>query len=527
MHFDLGTGAPGRLHADFAIVGAGAAGITMARRLLRSGRSVILLESGGLDYERATADLNAGSNVGSPYYDLDHSRLRMFGGTTAIWGGRCAEMDPIDLEKRDWVPHSGWPIAYHELQRWYREARALFEVGDFEAPASPAGRFLPRLNGELSVRYWTFDHRFERFLFKRCSDLRRHPKCTIVTHATVREVVAHQSAKGVRKLDCVSLNGRTLEVMADAYVLAAGGIENPRVLLASRSVVPVGLGNDNDLVGRFFMEHPHGRGGRIVGADAWEILRAFRERRNHGVPAAALLTPSLALQKKQGILNSAVTVAVRPPPDGSFPLLTRAYLAAKHQVEPTNSGRNMWKAVRTVSREFKRRADPLPRWLSHRIRGHDLALVVRGEQGPNPDSRVLIGNERDAIGMPRVILDWRMASQDVQSARVLVDAVGREVDRLQVGRVERAEWLDERATEWVTDPKISVHPIGGYHHIGTTRMADDPRHGVTDQWGRVHGVDNLYVAGSSLFPTSGWANPTLTIVALAMRTAEHLLSVHL
>lgn len=527
MHFDLGLGAPDRLHADFAIVGAGAAGITMARRLLRGGRSVILLESGGLDYEQAAADLNAGTNVGTPYYELEHARLRMFGGTTAIWGGRCAEFDPIDLECRDWVPHSGWPIDLEDLRSWYGEAKALFGVGGFAEPPAEDNRFFASLaDGEMNVRYWTFDHRFERFCFKNCSDLADHPSCRIVTHATVREVVAHQSAHGVKHLDCTCPSGRSLSVTASAYILAAGGIENPRILLASRSVVPVGLGNDDDLVGRFFMEHPHGRGGRIVTASAWEILSAFGERRQHGLPFAPLLTPSADFQRTHGILNSAVTVAVRPAPNGAFPFLTRAYLAAKHQIAPTSTGRSLWKMVRRSSRELKRFADPLPRWLSHRLRGHDLALVVRAEQAPNPNSRVMLGNERDALGMPRVILDWRFSDQDVDSVRCLVDALGRGVERLGLGKVERADWLDGQSSGWVTDPTISVHPIGGYHHIGTTRMADDPRQGVTDRWGRVNGLDNLYVAGSSLFPTSGWANPTLTIVALALRTADRLLARH-
>jgi choline dehydrogenase-like flavoprotein len=525
MHFDLGQGAPDQLHADYAIVGAGAAGITIARRLLSGGRSVILLESGGLDYERRTADLNSGRNVGQDYYELDEARLRMFGGTTAIWGGRCAEFDAIDLEKRDWVPHSEWPFSFQDLQYWYEQARPLFDVEGFIPPSAPRDPFLGALaDGELAVRYWTFDHRFERFTFDSCADLRAHPRCTIVTHATVREVVAFQSARGVQGLDVAGPGSQSLSVKAHAFVLAAGGIENPRILLASRSVVPVGLGNDHDLVGRFFMEHPHARGGRIVGASAWRILCALRERRDQGIPFAPLLTPSPELQRRLGILNSAVTVAVRPPADGSFPLLTRAYLHAKHQLSPTKSGRNMWKLVRRLSRQFKRHCDPLPRWLSHTIRNNDLALVIRAEQAPNPDSRVMLGGEKDATGMPRVVLDWRLTRQDTESVAALVDALGREIGRIGAGRVERAEWLDSASKQWASDPTISVHPLGGYHHVGTTRMAISPRHGVTDGWGRVHGIDNLYVAGSSLFPTSGWANPTLSIVALGLRTADHLLS---
>lgn len=152
----------------------------------------------------------------------------------------------------------------------------------------------------------------------------------------------------------------------------------------------------------------------------------------------------------------------------------------------------------------------------------ELALVIRAEQAPNPDSRVTLSNEVDATGMPRINLDWRLTQLDVDSAAALVEGFAREAERVGLGQVDPAGWLS--SGEWVTDPLISAHPIGGYHHMGTTRMADDPKHGVTDSWGKVHGVANLYVAGSSLFPTSGWANPTLPIVALALRTADHIAS---
>jgi choline dehydrogenase-like flavoprotein len=158
----------------------------------------------------------------------------------------------------------------------------------------------------------------------------------------------------------------------------------------------------------------------------------------------------------------------------------------------------------------------------HRLGAVDVALVVRAEQAPNPESRVLLAESSDALGVPRVKLDWRTLPQDVTSVRGLVEALGRELDRLGLGRVEVSDWLKDGGARWRSDPLISMHPIGGYHHMGTTRMSDTPAMGVTDRDGRVHGIANLFVAGSSLFPTSGWANPTLTIVALALRTADRI-----
>jgi choline dehydrogenase-like flavoprotein len=167
---------------------------------------------------------------------------------------------------------------------------------------------------------------------------------------------------------------------------------------------------------------------------------------------------------------------------------------------------------------------PLIWWLRSRRPGNELAVVLRAEQAPNPDSRVILRrDELDSAGVPRITLDWRLDPLDRQSAAVLVEAFGGELKRLGLGRVEVAEWLERGEEDWVSDPLVSVHPLGGYHHMGTTRMAADPRHGVTDGHGRVHGLANLWVGGSSLFPTGGWANPTLTILALALRQADRLL----
>lgn len=526
MHLDLETGAPRRLSADVAIVGAGAAGLTMTRRLIAAGLHVVLLESGGLDYEKDTADLNAGEIRGMDYYPLNEARLRFFGGTTAIWGGRIAELDPIDFERRSWVPHSGWPIGPADLAPYYAQARAAFGL----PPASPSpedargsGVPLPDFSdAELRTPFWSFDEQFDRFSFTRNADLAEHPRCTIITHATVREIVAAADGGSIQRLDVSSLNGGELEVAARHFVLAAGGIENPRLLLASRSVEPAGLGNDYDQVGRYFMEHPHARGGHIAEGSVWRLLSAFAKRDVGSMIVAPLIAAAPALQRRAGILNTSLTIAPRRPATGSESWGMRAYLRAKHGMAPNRAGRGLWKSAKRSVGWLQRWTDPARPWLLNRLGRLDVSLVVRAEQAPNPDSRVTLSAERDQIGVPRAVLDWRTSPLDVTSVSGLVDAVGRETERLGLGRVEKAAWLSDPAREWVTDPLISAHPIGGYHHMGTTRMSANPRNGVTDASGTVHGIGNLHVAGSSLFPTAGWANPTLTIVALAMRSADHI-----
>jgi choline dehydrogenase-like flavoprotein len=291
-------------------------------------------------------------------------------------------------------------------------------------------------------------------------------------------------------------------------------------LLASNSVVPAGLGNRHDQVGRYFMEHPHGRGGRIVDGAARRLLGAFAKRKLAGRLIAPLLTPSVKLQEREGLLNTSLTIVPRRPVGASEALVMRAYLQARHQMHPTSGGRKLWQTTKRAAGWLQQHTDPARPWLLHKLKRLDVALLLRAEQAPNPESRVKLTAQRDAAGMPRVALDWRTSPLDVWSADRLVAALHRELARLGLGDVEPAPWLFAADKQWRTDSLISAHPIGGYHHMGTTRMSDDPKSGVTDRDGRVHGMSNLFVAGSSVFPTSGWANPTLTIIALSLRLAD-------
>jgi choline dehydrogenase-like flavoprotein len=525
MLSDLETSGGGELTTQTCIIGAGAAGITLARRLLAAGHQVVLLESGGADYEKPTAALNAGESVGQTYYDLEHARLRFFGGTTAIWGGRCAELNPIDFTKRGWVPHSGWPLTYAELAPYYRAARTslgLPETMPGVAALEAAQIALPPFAPErLETQIWAFDSRFNRFTLPHCADLRQHARCHIILHANVSELVPTPDGTSIDHLVVRSLNGHQLVVRAQTVVLAAGGIENPRLLLASRSVMPQGIGNRFDHVGRYFMEHPHARGGHMHSPKAWMLLNAYDcKHQVEGTRIQALLRPSETLQAARGLLNSSMTIAGRRPLHGHDSWGMSTYKRLKHSMNPTHRGRALWMRTKQAVNAACRLTDPLRPWLMHRLGRYDLALFVRAEQAPNPSSRVMLGTTCDALGMPRAVLDWRTSPLDIASVAGLVGALGEECQRLGLGDVVPAPWLADTTGPWQTDALLSTHPLGGYHHMGTTRMAARPEEGVTDDTGRVHGMNNLYVAGSSLFPTSGWANPTLTIIALAMRTAD-------
>lgn len=513
--------------ADVCVIGAGAAGITLARALMHAGFEVVLLESGGLDQEDRTDELMRGVSSGFTYYPLHEARLRFFGGTTSIWGGRCAELNEIDFEKRSWVPYSGWPIGKEDLAPYYERARSLLELGPF--PADDAVWGAHRLTrpgfdpGKIGYGVWQFDTKADRFAASRAGDLFRSDRITIVLHASVTALQAGNDGQSIESVRFTSLAGGRGEVRARFVVLAAGGLENPRLMLASNDVQPRGLGNDRDLVGRFFMEHPHARGARIESRRPWSILRLLpRSYIRGGKRYAVLARPAEALQEKEGLLNSSFTISARQHPDDEMVLSKKMYMQIKHALRPRRSRRTMWHALRRGILWSRENVGPLLGWLQVKRRHYGVYTVVRAEQSPNPESRVVLAADRDELGVPRPMLQWRFQEIDKHTIAATMSALGSELQRLGLGRLAPEPWLDDASVEWKTDPLISNHPIGGYHHMGTTRMASSPEAGVVDRDANVFGIDNLYVAGSSIFPTSGWANPTLTILALSLRLADHL-----
>lgn len=518
---------PHVFEAPVCILGAGAAGVTLARHLLARGHAVLVADSGGADFEAAVQALAEGTSSGHPYYGLGDVNLRMVGGTTPIWGGRCAELDLIDFETRPWVPHSGWPIGHADLAPYYREAARTLEITEPVAGRAALMRRFPLLRAldedTLRVGCWSFDDKPNRFALPNLGDMVAHPRARLLMHATATALNVSADGRRILSVKVRDVSGRRAVIRAGRFVLALGGIETPRLLLASNGVAPAGIGNGHDLVGRFFMEHPHARGGRLETPASWQLLAAFgRTHRVDGARHAALLGLQPRVQRAHATLNSAFTLGARQGERDAPFWAMRTYGALKHRLDPSAFNRRLWRGVKGAALWAHERVDPLRPWLLVRAGARELALIVRAEQAPNPDSRLTLTAERDALGVPRVDLHWRLTDLDKHSVRVLVAAVGEVMQTRGLGHAVPAAWLEDTTTLWRTDPLISAHPIGGYHHMGTARMADDPARGVVDRDGRVHGLENLFVAGSATFPTSGWANPTLTILALAVRLGDHL-----
>ena len=514
---------------DVAIVGAGAAGLTLARHLAGRGRNVVVVESGGLDFDAAVQALADGPNLGDAYYPLVHSRLRFFGGTTNVWGGRCARLEAIDFAERDWVPLSGWPFALDEIERWYATAALDLELGgDATSPAGWNGDHAALLGVDQAAfvtRLWHFDDVVERFATSRAADIVGAPDVRVLLHATVVRVQAAADASAVTALELATLGGHRAELRARQFVLACGGVENARLLLASRNVEPHGIGNAHDQVGRCFMEHPHGRAGVLEAHAGFELWRTFRPCvRPDGTRIAPVLLPSPAFQREARILNSAFTFKLQRDPSHGVPLHKRIYTDLREELMPTRGKRKLWHAYRRLRRFIQRTTrerTARARFVRGLTRVH---VIVRAEQAPNPASRVTLASTSDAFGVPHAALEWRRSELDKRTVRLMAERLNAELTRRGLGRLEPASWLYDDSTSWPIDPTVSSHPIGGYHHMGTTRMSEDSAQGVVDRNCRVHGYANLYIAGSSVFPTAGWANPTLTILALTHRLGEHLLA---
>lgn len=510
-------------HADICIIGAGAAGITLARALKNNGQDILLIESGGRDYEDRIQNLADGHNRGFDYYDLKDSRLRFFGGTTAIWGGRVAQLDDIDFERRDWVPGSGWPFGKDVLRPYYRQAQALLGLDQVDDNGCPAYEEQPDLHN-VCTAFWQFDEMFDRFTLARCEDLARADNIRILLHANAVELETSGNGKIVQRACIKNLCGGQSTVTARHFVLAAGGLEVPRLLLASQnSAHPRGIGNMHDQVGRCFMEHPHARGAHIEVNDPVKLFHLLpRFLRYKGARYGLLLRPSAAFQKREGVLNSGFTLAVRKHEGQKQVAYKALYNAMRHEFSPTRFGRGLWKLTRRAAVTVQDRFGPQLNAAKMKKNGFGLYAVMRAEQAPNPDSRVVLSDERDEIGMKKIALDWRFSALDKDSVGKIMAGFDRDLRACGLGRAVPAPWLEDESAVWHIDPLVSNHPIGGYHHMGTARMAADPKRGVVDENGKVHDTENLYIAGSAVFPTGGWANPTLTILALALRLGEYL-----
>lgn len=490
------------IEGDLCIIGAGAAGISLALEFLNTTQKVILLEGGGFQYESQMQDLYKGKTTGQRYFPLESARLHYFGGTTGHWAGFCSPLDPIDFEKRDWVPNSGWPIKRADLDPYYARAHKNLDLGPYEyqdtywIEKNPKLDSLPFDHAAVYNKMWQFSTP-TRFGEKYKDTIIKAPNIHLYTYANVTNIDANEQASAVRQVTVKNFAGKTHTVKAKKFVLACCSIQNARLLLASNKQAKHGLGNDNDLVGRYFMEHIE-----IKSAELWltepEALKLYSWEYGK-TKARAELAISAEKQRELKILNGTAS-------------FTPLEVARK---EPAFI--DVWTADTAATKKRMSKLDAEEKAALAKNVHSSYQLFTRIEQAPNPDSRVTLDTEVDALGMPRAMLHWVLTPLEKRSIREIYKLIGRELGIIDKGRVRLMEYLrDENDNSW---PEFTG---GGWHHMGTTRMSDNPKQGVVDANCKVHGISNLFVAGAACYATAGAPNPTLTLVALTIRLADHL-----
>jgi choline dehydrogenase-like flavoprotein len=512
-----------RLDVDLCIIGAGPAGLSLACEFADSTVRIAVLESGGLDREPDIDRLGAGDSVGYPYHALELARVRGIGGSSLHWaehesgpddeGWPARPLDPLDFEPRPSWPLSGWPFRYQDLEPYYRRAQVVARLGPFAYDAATwereSARRLPLGDGVETIVLQRGPLDFGHHV----GTLAAASNISLVHHATVTRLVT--AAGGSRIVEAIARprSDSTVSVRARLFILATGGIENARILLLSNEARSGGLGNGNGLVGRYFMERLSARGGVLMPTDR-DLLNQAALYTNHlvdGTRVHGALKLSADTIRQEQLTNAMLWLRAVPKSFTSEGVRSALTLTRGFRRRPRIDG--VPGHVRNVIADLDQVATTI--WghvRSAQRRPEVFQVAFQAEATPQADSRVTLSPSRDRYGLPQARLDWRIAEDDFRSIRRTIDLIDARLQETGVGRIIR-KFGDERPPAMI---------VGNFHHLGTTRMATDARCGVVDEHCRVHEAENLYIAGSSVFPSAGFANPTLTIVALAIRLADHL-----
>lgn len=544
---------------ELAIVGAGPVGLAIADRCARAGMEVLLIESGLEQEDAAHEELNRTNRVGlydqaaraafhgsqAPLWDGESQqygvRCRGLGGSTQAWAGKSAAFDAIDFERRDWIAGSGWPIGPSELARYIDEAGGMLGLCPEEPDAA-------HTSAGLRSFYWQFARsrvdRLDIMRFGRDFAAGLNDRVTCLLDATVTRIVADQVSGTVIELVLANRSGASVKVNPRRVVLAAGAIENARLLLASPQGRTGQAFNRYDNLGRYLIDHASARLGLVTGAQTTILARRFGfSSRRHG-GRAHMFQHGLALspdvQRAEKLANGALWFAQMRAPDNPWDALNRLLRGQSESWQgdlattlrgsglilrgtaaralasprcPETLRRAMVEAAVRVSPnaaavEFQTGGLP------HKLCGLSIEGIV--ETVPRATNRITLSSHRDALDQLIPVARWELGETEHRTLRRLAGGLAKSF-------CDDGQSLPQ-PEPWTKDPSLPVPVIDCAHSMGTTRMADDPRHGVVDSDCRVFGSTNLYAAGGSVFPTGGHANPTWMFLALALRLGEHLAS---
>lgn len=481
MIIDLETAnpTPSADNYDVVICGSGPAGITTALKLAAKGRRILLLEGGGFEYSPQSQSIYKAKSVGETYYGIESCRLRYFGGTSGHWGGLCGIFDPLDFEARDIWDLPGWPISHGEVYKHLNEAKTILDL--------PKSAFADRMvksafEGGIA-KAGLAQSPPTRFGEKYRRELESSERIDVFLNANVTGLAFSPDGKRIGSIRVQNYRGSSLEIAAPFFVLCLGAMENARFLLAADQQNNGAFSAQTDFIGRCFMEHFNVELGRFVTLDEpfWRDNSALE------------LTTTPELAQADGLGTGAIAVAAKVQP------VFYGRLAPLRKLR-----RDIACSTPTVTSFMRRYSD-------FRCSGDGVVTTLL-EQTPNPNSRVRLDTDKDQFDIPRPTLEWRFSEQDQKTIKGAALALGRAMAGSSLARLR------------IDDGVLNGDAIVGEHchQMGTTRMSQTGATGVVNSDCRVHGVDNLYIGGSSVFATGGGVNPTFTIVCLALRMGEHL-----
>lgn len=457
------------------IVGSGPAGLSLALRLQTRKIPCLLIEAGGYDFSSESEDPYRGDVVGDDYYELQNARLRQFGGSSGIWSGWVVPLDASDFEARQWLPHSGWPICKADLDPYAAAADEILEVKP-HIDARPATRDIDFIQVRFSTPV--------RFGTKYRAEIEKSRTVGLLLNTPVKELVP-----GDGRIDSIRLverNNKEQDLPVENVCVCAGGIENSRLLLWSNVRYKGRVVPHADTLGRYWMEQPLQMIGDAITFNGYEMQ--FESR----TPEKWYFAPSERAKRAYAIGGSHIWLRAH----SENPNKVKALWQEATCLAPNLSNR----LLKLVNREY--------------VCGAEIHAEI--EQAPQADNRIELGRTVDAFGVPRSRLFWKKSDAERRTALVSAQLAGEALIRHDIGRMRIRNFLADNKP-W---PK-SDYPTG-HHHMGGTRMADSLTNGIVDRDCRVFGIANLFVGGSSVFTTCGHANPTYTIVQLALRMGDHL-----
>mgnify|MGYP003635312964 FL=1 len=523
--------------ADICVVGSGPIGLALAHACVKRGLKVLMLESGHYWPDEQKNDLGKAGYLDTAHHvPLEEGCCRALGGNSYQWGGRCVPFDPIDFEARPWIGNSGWPISAETVTDWYPEAAAFLRCRDdfTDTPLWPDNGRVRSDTLESWVANPNIAHVYGDWL-KACDDI------CVVLDATVVDLRFNANDTRVEAVTVANGSART-DLSVKTLVVAAGGVQTPRLLLAAQRTRPDLFGGVDGPLGRYYMGHVSGKIAEITLADPASdgfldyemdgnrfkrrrITLTESEQRTHGLPQITFSAGNPVVYDpahRNGAL-SAIWMVLSSPLGNRFlnAPLRRLYLGEEKQSVLSHALNILRSPIATgfgafnVFRQMYLQKPKRPSVFLKNRKGR-YTLYYHGEQTPSADNRVRLSPDVDALGMPRVAVDFDYSAADADGVLKAHAILAEAVAEAGIGTIDYSVPEDARAAAIVSQAR------DGLHQIGTTRMSTNPKPGVVDTDCRVHGLQNLYVASTSVMPTSGHANPTFVGVALAMRLAAHL-----